>query len=153
MRLALARHDAILRQAVEAWHGQVYKVIGDAMQAAFALPAQALAAALAAQRELTAVAWPTSAPLRVRMWRSKQLKYALINNSLQRGRLSFQVATRRALDYAVGRAGLNVEETTAVARGRASAGRGQEGRISDRRALQWRRGDVAGRAGESCHTL
>ena len=36
MRQALARHDAILRQAVEAQHGQVYKVIGDALQAAFA---------------------------------------------------------------------------------------------------------------------
>ena len=67
MRLALARHDAILRQAVAAQHGQVYKVIGDAVQAAFALPTEALAAALAAQRELAAVSWPTSAPLRVRM--------------------------------------------------------------------------------------
>ncbi len=67
MRLALAQHDTILRQAVADQHGQVYKVIGDAIQAAFALPAEALAAALAAQRELAAVSWPTSVPLRVRM--------------------------------------------------------------------------------------
>jgi len=42
----------------------------------------------------------------VRLWRSKQLEYALISNSLQLGRVSFITATRRALDYALGRAGL-----------------------------------------------
>ena len=67
MRQALARHDAILRQAVEAQGGIIYKVIGDAIQAAFALPAGTLAAALAAQRELAAATWPTASPLRVRM--------------------------------------------------------------------------------------
>src|SRR5258708_13823100 len=67
MRQALARHDAILRQAVEAQGGTVYKVIGDAIQAAFALPSVALAAALAAQRALAAATWPTRSPLRVRM--------------------------------------------------------------------------------------
>ena len=46
----------------------------------------------------------------VRTWRSKQLEYALISNSLQRGRLSFWLATRHALDYALGRAGLEVSE-------------------------------------------
>jgi 2-haloacid dehalogenase len=34
----------------------------------------------------------------VRAWRRKQLEYALINNSLQQGRLSFEVITHRALD-------------------------------------------------------
>jgi predicted ATPase/class 3 adenylate cyclase len=67
MRQALARHDAILRQAIETQGGTVYKVIGDAIQAAFTLPAAALAAALAAQRELAAATWPTRSPLRVRM--------------------------------------------------------------------------------------
>ena len=46
----------------------------------------------------------------VRVWRSKQLEYALISNSLERGRLSFFMATRRALDYALGRADLEVSE-------------------------------------------
>jgi class 3 adenylate cyclase len=32
---ALARHDAIMRQAIVAEAGVVYKVIGDALQAAF----------------------------------------------------------------------------------------------------------------------
>ena len=42
MRLALARHDAILRQAVAAQHGQMYKVIGDAIQTAYRVPSPSL---------------------------------------------------------------------------------------------------------------
>ena len=45
MRQALARHDGILRAAVEAHHGHLYKTIGDAIQAAFVLPSAALGAA------------------------------------------------------------------------------------------------------------
>jgi predicted ATPase/class 3 adenylate cyclase len=67
MRLALASHNAILSQAIEAHDGRVYKTIGDAFQAAFALPAQAVAAALAAQRQLATHTWETNSPLRVRM--------------------------------------------------------------------------------------
>jgi len=67
MRLALARHHAILRTTIAAQGGHAYKIIGDAFQAAFALPAQAVAAALAAQRAFAAQAWETSAPVRVRM--------------------------------------------------------------------------------------
>src|SRR5262245_21516292 len=67
MRFALARHDAILRTTIAKHDGHVYKTIGDAFQAAFAFPTQAVAAALAAQRALTAHDWETSEPLRVRM--------------------------------------------------------------------------------------
>ncbi len=67
MRLALERHHAILRKAIEAHEGQVFKIIGDAFQAAFAIPAGAIEAALAAQRELAAETWSTSLPVRVRM--------------------------------------------------------------------------------------
>src|SRR5688572_5925602 len=67
MRVALARHDAILRSAITEQGGHVYKVIGDAFQAAFDVPAQAVAAALAAQRRLTGERWPTSVPIRVRI--------------------------------------------------------------------------------------
>ncbi|MGH2524996.1 MAG: adenylate/guanylate cyclase domain-containing protein, partial [Anaerolineales bacterium] len=67
MRAAQQRHDALLQQAIAAHGGVAYKIIGDAFQAAFAVSAQALAAALAAQRSLAAEAWPTSVPLRVRM--------------------------------------------------------------------------------------
>jgi len=67
MRAALARHDAILRAAIAGQGGYVYKVVGDAFQAAFEVPAQAVAAALAAQRGLAGERWLTSAPIRVRM--------------------------------------------------------------------------------------
>jgi predicted ATPase/class 3 adenylate cyclase len=67
MRLALARHHAILRTAITAQAGQAYKTIGDAFQAAFVFPMQAVAAALAAQRALAAQDWETSQPLRVRI--------------------------------------------------------------------------------------
>ncbi len=67
MRLALARHHAILRTIIATHSGIAYKTIGDAFQAAFVFPAQALTAALTAQRALTAQNWETSEPLRVRM--------------------------------------------------------------------------------------
>ena len=46
----------------------------------------------------------------VRLWRQKQLEYALISNSLQHGRVPFAVITRRALDYALSRAQLDLAE-------------------------------------------
>jgi transcriptional regulator with XRE-family HTH domain len=67
MRPALARHDQILHACIAAANGYVYKMIGDAFQAAFVTAAHALAAALAAQRALQTEAWETSRPLRVRM--------------------------------------------------------------------------------------
>src|SRR5436190_7652804 len=67
MRLALARHHAILRTTIAAHGGHAYKIIGDAFQAAFVFPIQAVAAALAAQRTLAAQDWETSEPLRVRI--------------------------------------------------------------------------------------
>src|SRR6266508_3343984 len=67
MRLALARHDAILRMAIAKHGGHAYKVIGDSFQVAFAFPAHAVVAALAAQHTFAAQPWETSAPVRVRM--------------------------------------------------------------------------------------
>lgn len=67
MSLALERHHALLRAAIESNGGHVYKIIGDAFQAAFALPAQAVEAAMTAQRSLASEVWPTSIPIRVRM--------------------------------------------------------------------------------------
>jgi predicted ATPase/class 3 adenylate cyclase len=54
MRVALARHDALLRQAIEAYGGVVFKTVGDAFYATFATAADALVAALAAQRAIHA---------------------------------------------------------------------------------------------------
>jgi predicted ATPase/class 3 adenylate cyclase len=66
-RRALARHNAILSQAIAARQGYLFKTIGDAACAAFARPADAIAAALDAQRALRAEEWGAPGPLRVRM--------------------------------------------------------------------------------------
>uniref|UniRef100_UPI00286C3B4E adenylate/guanylate cyclase domain-containing protein n=1 Tax=Armatimonas sp. TaxID=1872638 RepID=UPI00286C3B4E len=67
MRLALARHDALLHEAIAAAEGTVFKTIGDAFCAAFATAPNGLAAALAAQLALAAEPWPEQVPIKVRM--------------------------------------------------------------------------------------
>jgi predicted ATPase/class 3 adenylate cyclase len=72
MQRALARHDALVRQAIEQQRGIIFKTVGDAFCAAFATAPDALAAAIAAQRAVQAEAWETSGlasseSIRVRM--------------------------------------------------------------------------------------
>jgi predicted ATPase/class 3 adenylate cyclase len=67
MALAVERHLALLRQAVDAHGGVPFKVVGDALQAAFPTAPAAVAAALEAQRALLAEAWAAVEPPRVRM--------------------------------------------------------------------------------------
>src|SRR5262245_2086349 len=68
MAAAVDRHLALMRSAVEGHSGVLFKVVGDAVQAAFPTAPEALAAALAAQRALTVEPWSGLAqPLRVRM--------------------------------------------------------------------------------------
>ena len=70
MKLALAQHDAILRQAIEAHGGHVFKTVGDAFYAAFTSAPNALSAALDAQKALQAEAQnaPAAGPIiQVRM--------------------------------------------------------------------------------------
>jgi class 3 adenylate cyclase len=50
MRLALAAHDEVLRNAIEAHGGFMFKHTGDGVCAAFASPTPAVDAAVAAQR-------------------------------------------------------------------------------------------------------
>src|SRR5947209_15192332 len=64
MRHALARHDALLRQAIELHRGHVFKTMGDQFCAAFATAPDALAAALTAQQALGAEPWPLPSPPR-----------------------------------------------------------------------------------------
>ena len=52
MQKALSRHDEILRSAIEANGGYVFKTVGDAFCAAFPAAPDALDAALVAQRAL-----------------------------------------------------------------------------------------------------
>src|SRR5689334_1704652 len=63
----VARHDTLLRTAIEGSGGVVVKTEGDAFFAAFADPLDALRAAAAAQRAVAGEAWPDEAPIRVRM--------------------------------------------------------------------------------------
>ncbi|MCJ7673382.1 MAG: adenylate/guanylate cyclase domain-containing protein, partial [Acidimicrobiia bacterium] len=67
MRDALARHDEILRDAVEKRAGHVVKTTGDGLHAAFALASDGVVAALDAQRALVAEDWVLPEPLKVRM--------------------------------------------------------------------------------------
>ncbi len=62
----LARHHAILHEAIEARHGYVFRIIGDAFCAAFHTAPEALNAALEAQRCLQSEVWDP-APVKVRM--------------------------------------------------------------------------------------
>lgn len=67
MALALKRHDAILRTAIEAEGGYVFKTVGDAFCAAFSVARAAAMAAVTAQRALLAEDWPDGARVSARM--------------------------------------------------------------------------------------
>ena len=69
MRPVLARHDAILRAAIEEHGGRVVKTTGDGFHAVFETAVSALLTTLDAQAQLAADPWPEIAPdvLRVRM--------------------------------------------------------------------------------------
>ena len=68
MREALARHDAIVRGAVEAHGGVVFSTMGDGMAAVFASARDAVRAVLAAQQGLGAEDWgEVTGPLAARM--------------------------------------------------------------------------------------
>jgi predicted ATPase/class 3 adenylate cyclase len=67
MRSALARHDALLRAAIEQQNGYIFKTIGDAFCAVFHTAPNALNAALAAQLALTSEPWPAPIRIKVRM--------------------------------------------------------------------------------------
>ena len=67
MKAALARHDELLRSAVETHHGLVIKKTGDGMHAVFASAVDGVAAVVAGQRSLQAEPWQETGPLRVRM--------------------------------------------------------------------------------------
>ena len=67
MAVALARHDAIMREAIASHHGYVFKTIGDAFCAAFPTASDGLAAAVEAQRALQREPWGETGPLKARM--------------------------------------------------------------------------------------
>ncbi|MFO7589393.1 MAG: adenylate/guanylate cyclase domain-containing protein [Acidimicrobiia bacterium] len=67
MRTALARHDEILRDAVDGHGGHVVKTTGDGLHAAFATAHDAIRAAIEAQRDLSDTDWGPIGNLGVRM--------------------------------------------------------------------------------------
>src|SRR5439155_13211114 len=67
MRCALARHDVLVRSTIAEAGGHVFKTAGDAFCAAFGEPAQAVAAALAAQHAIAADGFAEVGGLKVRM--------------------------------------------------------------------------------------
>ena len=67
MKAALAKHNAVLQDAIGTHGGSVFQILGDGFCAAFVTAADALAAALDAQRALHRQNWGDVGELRVRM--------------------------------------------------------------------------------------
>ncbi len=67
MGVALARHDLLVRDAIEEHGGVVFAAGGDGFGAAFASASDAAMAAVAAQRALTVEPWADQVRIRVRM--------------------------------------------------------------------------------------
>jgi class 3 adenylate cyclase len=67
MPAAQVRHDALLREAITAHGGTIFRPTGDGVCAVFATAPDALTAAVAAQQALAAEPWGALGHLRVRM--------------------------------------------------------------------------------------
>jgi predicted ATPase/DNA-binding SARP family transcriptional activator len=67
MKMALARHDEIRRQAIEGAGGHVFKMVGDAFCAAFFTPTDGLMAAIATQRAVSTEEWSDAARIKIRI--------------------------------------------------------------------------------------
>jgi len=67
MQAASARHDEIMKGAIEEHGGYVFKTVGDAFCAAFPTASDAIEASLGAQRTLLSEQWEQTGLLRVRM--------------------------------------------------------------------------------------
>ncbi len=67
MEVALARHDLLLRRAIEDDGGIVFKTVGDAFCAVFPAASDCVRAAASGQRALQTEAWPSPVTIRARM--------------------------------------------------------------------------------------
>jgi predicted ATPase/class 3 adenylate cyclase len=67
MKDALARHDTLLRSAVESFDGQVVKTTGDGLHAVFTSGLDGVKASLKAQHSMADEKWGETGPLKVRM--------------------------------------------------------------------------------------
>jgi predicted ATPase/class 3 adenylate cyclase len=121
----VARHDGLLRSAIEGHAGVVVKTEGDAFFAAFEQPTDGVAAAASAQRSVAAEAWAHDIDLRVRM-----------GLHLGEGRLRHTRSVEDAEDYV----GIDVNYAARIA----AAGNGGQIVLSDAlaRALPASLGDI-----------
>ena len=115
----VARHDDLVRRAIEGAGGVVVKTEGDAFFAAFADPIAAALAAIEAQRTLAAEGWPEGVVLKVRM-----------GLHLGEGRLREGRASGEAQDYV----GIDVNYTARIA----AVGNGGQIVLSDQLAVALR---------------
>ena len=67
MSQALSHHDELIRNAVEAHDGFVFKTVGDAFYVAFSPAAEAVEAAIDVQKSLLSEDWEETGPLKVRI--------------------------------------------------------------------------------------
>jgi class 3 adenylate cyclase len=67
MRVALARHDLLVRDTMERAGGRVVKPAGDGFCAVFATAEAGVRAAVGLQRVLATEDWPLGVPIRVRV--------------------------------------------------------------------------------------
>jgi class 3 adenylate cyclase len=67
MRSAVARHDALIRESIERYGGQVFKTTGDGFFAVFSRAPGALSAAIAGQLALQSEEWEERCLIRARM--------------------------------------------------------------------------------------
>ena len=67
MRLALARHDTILRKVIEQNDGYLFRTVGAGFRAAFHTAPDALRASLEAQQEVISEVWPAPLKIKVQM--------------------------------------------------------------------------------------
>jgi predicted ATPase/class 3 adenylate cyclase len=67
MAAALQVHNMVMRQAIQANGGMIFKTVGDSLQAVFSTASQALKASIEVQRGLQSAQWNELGPLKVRM--------------------------------------------------------------------------------------
>ncbi len=114
----LARHHAILHQAIQANNGYVFQITGDAFCAAFYTASDALKAALDAQRALQHEAW-YPAPLKVRMGLHSGSAQAGVTEERAGGYVGYLTLTRvqRVMSVAHGGQVLLSNSTAELVRG------------------------------------
>jgi predicted ATPase len=119
----LARHHAILRHSIEAAHGHIFRIVGDAFCAAFFTTTDALRAALLAQRQLQQGDWYPVA-VKVRMGINTGPAQASGNEEVTGGYTGYLTLTRaqRVMSVAYGGQILVSNASAELLRGELSEG-------------------------------